>query len=655
MNAAVMEATRMGAFSGSARTDRQIMAAFDAAFAARLAKDGRTLLEIEQMLRATKGMSRLRARPVPVPQFWYYPVGVIALLLIAAPLAYWAKAYLRTAACPKDPAKPFTVLFVGIADEIRLSERFPDAMDAAVAVFLRHVHASVAEHGCFEAQRIGNTIMVVSKSPTKAIECAGAIVRRCQGELWTKFFAVDGARTSLNKSASQSPSRSPSRRSPVGTGSVGSAPSAYSTAGHKHASIQPHVGVWHGLGTIDHDEVRDTYNYAGACVSAAAQLADAAAEGRQILVAGQLVDALDEQGAAYRGVFREAGALRLQGAPDDTPVQAYRGVGCRRAEYALPTATPNSERDDGDVLEMAGVILGQLEQASGGLTTKHIAVGCIYVQELRNPAGKWSREEHGRRLVEAFAVVDDTCCSYTGHTDSLTDGRFVVSVNAVVAAAQAGHRVASIALECCDKLSALGYRANAGIAVGASMVGTSLDWTNMAQHINCGRTLQRATMLQAVASFADVPVAALGSLEQQLAPKFVCQCVDVCKVPGIAAHASLVVGVMAESDVEPDEWLYQLQRSADTNPYRDVNAAMRRLLDQSDANQRVPTPNGGAAAADDDPNAAFLASLRSPSELERELPAYTGAGAKALLAYLDMNRPVADYAAERAVAMRLRE
>jgi hypothetical protein len=113
---------------------------------------------------------------------------------------------------------------------------------------------------------------------------------------------------------------------------------------------------------------------------------------------------------------------------------------------------------------------------------------------------------------------------------------------------------------------------------------------------------------------------------------------------------------MGESDLvgqTGDEWLYQLGKNAAAHPFRLLNGAMRDVMEG--AAQRKGDAAAAAAAPDADLVAAFVVALQRPTAAERLEPAFSGAGAAALLAFIDMQRPVAEYAAQRTLAMLLCE
>eukprot|EP00672_Neobodo_designis_P009215 CAMPEP_0174878820 /NCGR_PEP_ID=MMETSP1114-20130205/82948_1 /TAXON_ID=312471 /ORGANISM="Neobodo designis, Strain CCAP 1951/1" /LENGTH=890 /DNA_ID=CAMNT_0016114209 /DNA_START=378 /DNA_END=3047 /DNA_ORIENTATION=+ len=269
---------------------------------------------------------------------WSIVVIVVVVLALVGAGAYAATRTDPLANCPLDDAKPFSVLFVTLANEAALNDHYtPESVAAATAAMAKMVRKAVRAAKCHEAQRINDgCFMVVAKSPDRALDCAARIVRSVNTtEDCNKHLLLQAPRAhddavsevlSRSRLSGQSRSSRQSRQQRHGTSPHGPRARAQSHAGlsttrrsvgapssHDRSSmsldgageappLRVTVGVTHGFGVIDHDAEHGVLSYRGALLTSAATATDAGVPG-QVVTTERLVDGLQEEGTDVPGSF----------------------------------------------------------------------------------------------------------------------------------------------------------------------------------------------------------------------------------------------------------------------------------------------------------------------------------------------------------------
>ena len=105
-------------------------------------------------------------------------VGAALVLLLPAAAGYrYHKTRAGSAAAPKDPTKPFCIVFTDIQASTHLWATIPEEMAPALDAHHTIIRRLIARHGCYEVKTIGDSFMCASHSPEqvrgRALWCAG--------------------------------------------------------------------------------------------------------------------------------------------------------------------------------------------------------------------------------------------------------------------------------------------------------------------------------------------------------------------------------------------------------------------------------------------------------------------------------------------------
>ena len=327
---------------------------------------------------------------------------------------------------PRDASSPFAVVFTDIESSTALWGRYPAVMAKSIDEHHVIIRACIAKHHMYEVKTIGDSFMVVSKSPDDALRFALDIQLQLQKHDWgTK--AMDELYTNANikakvpkakrcsNSAALETSCSDAKTQPHSTDgslseegekervpviAVSLAPKANDCCDCPYEScwngLRVRVGVNFGRGEIRFDENTQGYDYYGPVVNEAARV-EAVGHGGQILALAEFVSSavgVDTQLysvtqlgiQALRGVDhtvtlvqivpkelegRKFPALRLDALPKDA-MSVFETASQRYTEQNTTTTSSSSTH-------------GGLEGTAEDLASKHslVAAGLVPVASMK--------------------------------------------------------------------------------------------------------------------------------------------------------------------------------------------------------------------------------------------------------------------------------
>eukprot|EP00667_Euglena_gracilis_P000421 EG_transcript_421 len=205
-------------------------------------------------------------------------------------------------AAPKDPTKPFAVIFTDIQASTALWAAIPN--DMAVALDTHHVliRNLIHKYHCYEVKTIGDSFMCAHKSPVQALRFALAVQEVFHHHDWGTA-AIDRAYEALGVEGSNA------------TGCWN--------------GLRVRVGIHFGYGDVRRDPVSHGYDYYGTVVNTAARI-ESVCHGGQVCVSNTVYRAVD--GNVPDCVWTELGPHVLRGLSE--PVFLYQvlpeGVLARR-------------------------------------------------------------------------------------------------------------------------------------------------------------------------------------------------------------------------------------------------------------------------------------------------------------------------------------
>nr|BAD20741.1 putative membrane-bound adenylyl cyclase [Euglena gracilis] len=171
---------------------------------------------------------------------------------------------------PKDPNKPFVVIFTDIQSSTGLWGRDPAQMSRCVQVHHEIIRTLIKDHHLYEVKTAGDSFMITTASPPDALRFALDLQQALYDYDWDWDECDDFYRETT----------------------LALWPAAL---GAKYADmwngLRVRVGIHFGLGDVVYDEVSKGYDYYGNVVNTAARI-EALAHGGQIVVTESLLAAL---------------------------------------------------------------------------------------------------------------------------------------------------------------------------------------------------------------------------------------------------------------------------------------------------------------------------------------------------------------------------
>eukprot|EP00668_Euglena_longa_P047802 GGOE01064703.1.p1 GENE.GGOE01064703.1~~GGOE01064703.1.p1 ORF type:complete len:1199 (-),score=364.34 GGOE01064703.1:460-3975(-) len=199
----------------------------------------------------------------------------------------------RTA--PKDPARPFCILFTDIQASTHLWATASQEMAAALNVHHSIIRQLIISYGCYEVKTIGDSFMCAAQCATQAVGLALAIQ--------TKMFEHDWGTTAFDEAYRELVPEEVSRGDECWNG------------------LRVRVGIHLGHGDITLDPVSQGYDYYGTVVNTAARI-ESVCHGGQVGVSRAVYNALG--GSFPNVVWTDLGPHTLRGLQE--PVHLYQAL-----------------------------------------------------------------------------------------------------------------------------------------------------------------------------------------------------------------------------------------------------------------------------------------------------------------------------------------
>eukprot|EP00667_Euglena_gracilis_P000310 EG_transcript_310 len=230
---------------------------------------------------------------------------------------------------PKDPAKPFCIVFTDIQSSTHLWATAPEVMAVALNVHHLLIRKHIIAQSCYEVKTIGDSFMCAVEAPIQALRFALAI----QTELFTHVWdeAIDDIYN-------------------LQLESEGNWGTKDGTQGPWNG-LRVRVGIHYGNGNVVLDTVSQSYDYYGTVVNAAARI-EAVCHGGQVGVSEAVRQAV---GHAIAGVeWTPLGTHTLRGLVE--PLTLYQVLPAELAGRRFPPlrlkdeAAFSQEAEAGDFL-----------------------------------------------------------------------------------------------------------------------------------------------------------------------------------------------------------------------------------------------------------------------------------------------------------------
>ena len=182
---------------------------------------------------------------------------------------------------PQDAKVPFAVIFTDIQGISSLWGRYPDVMATAIDTHHAIIRACIAKHGMYEVKTIGDSFMVVSKSPDDAFHFALDVQLQLFEHDWgTKVIDEVYANASCPVQVHRSR-----------TGSIDTSNSHSSAAGEPWNGLRLVLAVNYGRGEIRFDSTAKSFDYYGNVVNETARLVSVA-HGGQVVASSHFLASL---------------------------------------------------------------------------------------------------------------------------------------------------------------------------------------------------------------------------------------------------------------------------------------------------------------------------------------------------------------------------
>ena len=327
---------------------------------------------------------------------------------------------------PKDPNKPFTLVFTDIQSSTALWANAPDAMAPALETHHELIRQLIKKHECYEVKTIGDSFMIACKDVVKAV--------RLSVELQHVFFNHDWGSDDLDL-AYREFERDKSNETGVPPPSADLPPELYRAVWN---GIRVRIGINTGMGDIKFDEVTKGYDYYGTVANIAART-ESSGHGGQIVMTEFTLDALksSSSGDAISGfLISPVGATTLRGVPEPVMLHQVLSVAGRKFLDVKTAEDDDMDRgDDTDDSEAAkGLpvdgVAGEIQSvnSSHGIGGKYkendwtgISIGFISI--LFSPSTVESRRSMLNSLCERWHVRVSGA-----HTPKLKDDPFVRAI-----------------------------------------------------------------------------------------------------------------------------------------------------------------------------------------------------------------------------------
>lgn len=257
---------------------------------------------------------------------------VAGILIVTIRLAFFveqekaAKRQRNNDTAPKDPSKPFAVVFTDIESSTRLWAAVPQEMGTALETHNSVIRQAIASYNGYEVKTIGDSFMVVFTNAVDAVGMALTVQTRLLECQWGSGVIDDFYR---QKAAAEGHPQG--KDGPLWSG------------------LRVRIGVHFGHGDVKYDDVSKGYDYFGTVVNTASRV-ESAAHGGQIAITAPVRDALVAAAPAYVHpisndpvVFRPLGRVELRGLPDPLELVQISSSPLARRSFPLLRAPLEAE------------------------------------------------------------------------------------------------------------------------------------------------------------------------------------------------------------------------------------------------------------------------------------------------------------------------
>jgi len=212
--------------------------------------------------------------------------GFVVLGIVTLATLLLLKSARNNLAAPKNPNKPFCILFTDIQSSTHLWATAPEEMAQALNAHHALIRRLINKFGCYEVKTIGDSFMCAVQSPEQAVGFALAVQR--------EFHAYDWGSGAINNSY----------RKILHTEVPGLvSPSCWN-------GLRVRVGIHYGMGDILRDPVSKGFDYYGTVVNTAARI-ESVCHGGQVAVSHAVYKELD--GRYPDSVWPDLGSHALRG------------------------------------------------------------------------------------------------------------------------------------------------------------------------------------------------------------------------------------------------------------------------------------------------------------------------------------------------------
>eukprot|EP00667_Euglena_gracilis_P004900 EG_transcript_4930 len=196
---------------------------------------------------------------------------------------------------PKDPDKPFAVLFTDIQSSTELWGKNPAEMSRCLQIHHRLIRRLIDKHRLYEVKTVGDAFMVTTTCALAALRFALDLQLTFHDHYWD----WDGADEFYQEADLAFD------RSVVG-------PSLDTGGDDLWNGLRVRIGAHYGTGKVTYDEVSKGYDYYGPVVNTAARI-EAVTHGGQVVVSEALLKALPFPLDPTLGVLVPLGTVPLRG------------------------------------------------------------------------------------------------------------------------------------------------------------------------------------------------------------------------------------------------------------------------------------------------------------------------------------------------------
>ena len=259
----------------------------------------------------------------------------LGLAAIVGTLTYFKLASRNNRYAPKDPDKPFTIIFTDIQSSTNLWAAVPETMANALEVHHELIRRLIGKYHCYEVKTIGDAFMVACTTAEQAAQLSY--------DLQHLFFRHDWGSNDVDRAYLTFEQEKQARQQLLGTSSwgeeVGGALQSgiLATLGSEAYrscwnGIRVRVGFHTGSGEIKLDEVTKGYDYYGTVSNVAART-ESTASGGQVLMTRASYDELvvSDSKLLNELTIRSLGKTSLKGVPD--PVELFELVTIQEREF----------------------------------------------------------------------------------------------------------------------------------------------------------------------------------------------------------------------------------------------------------------------------------------------------------------------------------